>query len=65
MEGFFLTYLSPLNRVTLLTGSVLLLISNIPTDIAGVILLAIGIVANYRSSKTVRQSESDLKVVKE
>jgi TRAP transporter 4TM/12TM fusion protein len=56
MEGFLLTYLSPLNRVVLLAGSIMLLISNIPTDIAGAILLSIGVVLNYRSSRALRRS---------
>jgi TRAP-type uncharacterized transport system fused permease subunit len=62
MEGFLLTFLSPLSRIAILAGSVLLLISHIPTDIAGVILLAIGITLNYRSSKKSRRSEGDLEV---
>jgi len=60
LEGFLLTFLSPLSRIALLAGSVLLLISHIPTDIAGAILLAIGVTLNYRSSKKNRQSEGDL-----
>jgi TRAP-type uncharacterized transport system fused permease subunit len=32
MEGFLLTYLSPINRVVLLAGSIMLLISNIAVD---------------------------------
>ena len=63
MEGFLLTFLSPLSRLTLFAGSFLLLISHIPTDIAGVILLAIGITLNYRSSKKARPSEGDLDIV--
>jgi TRAP-type uncharacterized transport system fused permease subunit len=63
MEGFLLTFLSPLCRIVIFAGSVLLLISHIPTDIAGVILLAIGITLNYRSSKKARRSEGDLDVV--
>jgi TRAP transporter 4TM/12TM fusion protein len=63
MEGFLLTFLSPLSRLALFAGSVLLLISHIPTDIAGVILLAIGIAQNYRSSKKARPSEGDLDIV--
>jgi len=39
------------------------LISHIPTDIAGVILLAIGIALNYRSSKKAQPSEENLDVV--
>jgi TRAP transporter 4TM/12TM fusion protein len=59
MEGFMLTYLSPFNRLVMLVGSVLLLISNIPTDIAGFILLAIAATLNYRSGKAARASEGD------
>jgi TRAP-type uncharacterized transport system fused permease subunit len=62
MEGFLLTFLSPFSRIALLAGSVLLLISHIPTDIAGVILLAIGITLNYRSSKKIRRPNGDLEV---
>jgi TRAP transporter 4TM/12TM fusion protein len=62
MEGFLLTFLSPLSRIALFAGSVLLLISHIPTDIAGVILLAIGITLNYRSSKKIRRSDGDRQV---
>ena len=62
MEGFLLTYLSPLNRVVLLAGSIMLLISNIPTDIGGAILLSIGVVLNHRSSRALRRSEEDLEV---
>jgi TRAP transporter 4TM/12TM fusion protein len=62
MEGFLLTFLSPLSRLVILAGSVLLLISHIPTDIAGVILLAIGITLNYRSNKKARRSEGNLEV---
>ncbi|CAB1060234.1 TRAP-type uncharacterized transport system, fused permease component [Olavius sp. associated proteobacterium Delta 1] len=63
MEGFLLTFLSPLSRLAIFAGSVLLLISHIPTDIAGVVLLAIGVAQNYRSSKKVRRSEGNLEVV--
>jgi len=63
MEGFLLTVLSPLSRLALLAGSVLLLISNVPSDIAGAVLLAIGITLNYRSSKKIRRSDGDTKVV--
>jgi len=62
MEGFLLTVLSPPSRIALLAGSVLLLISNIPSDIAGAILLAIGITLNYRSSKQIRRADGDTKV---
>ncbi|MCP4624538.1 MAG: TRAP transporter permease [bacterium] len=62
MEGFLLTFLSPFSRISLLAGSVLLLISHIPTDIAGVVLLAIGITLNYRSSRKIRRSNGDLEV---
>ncbi len=62
MEGFLLTHLSPLNRIAMLAGSILLLISNIPTDIAGVILLLISTALNYRSSKAIAQSEEELKI---
>jgi TRAP-type uncharacterized transport system fused permease subunit len=62
MEGFLLTFLSPLSRIALLAGSVLLLISNIPTDIAGVILLVIAITLNYRSSKKIRHSDGNFEV---
>jgi TRAP-type uncharacterized transport system fused permease subunit len=62
MEGFLLTFLSPLNRITVLIGSILLLISNISTDVAGVILLSIGITVNYRSSRAIQRSKADLKI---
>ena len=62
IEGFLLTSLSLVNRIAMLTGSVLLLISNIQTDIAGVIILCICIASNYRSSRAVQRSEGDLKV---
>ena len=60
MEGYLLTHLAPLNRAVMLAGSIMLLISNIPTDIAGAVLLSIGIALNYRSSRAVRNSEADV-----
>ena len=62
MEGFLLTFLSPLSRIAILAGSVLLLISHIPSDIAGIILLASGVTINYRSMKKARRSEGNLEV---
>jgi TRAP transporter 4TM/12TM fusion protein len=56
IEGYLFSSLSFLNRITLITGSVLLLISNIPTDIAGFIFLFIGIGFNYKNKNSTQIS---------
>jgi TRAP transporter 4TM/12TM fusion protein len=62
MEGFLLTNLSLLSRVLLLAGSIMLLISNIPTDIAGAILLSGGVILNYRANRAVQAEEGNLEI---
>jgi TRAP-type uncharacterized transport system fused permease subunit len=47
-EKYLFTRLSPVNLLLMLTGSVLLLISNLYTDLAGVGILAIAVFMNYR-----------------
>ena len=62
MEGFLLTNLSLLSRVLLLAGSIMLLISNISTDIAGVILLLGGVILNFRASRAAQAAEGNLEI---
>ena len=57
IEGYLFTPLSFLNRITLVTGSVLLLISNIPTDIAGLFLVSIGIGLNFKDRCSTQNSK--------
>jgi TRAP transporter 4TM/12TM fusion protein len=57
IEGFLFTSLSTYTRAVLAIGSVMLLISGIFTDILGVIILAIGILANYRSSRAIQKTQ--------
>lgn len=53
-EKYLFTKLSILNLILMLTGSVLLLISNLFTDLCGIGILAIAVFMNYRS----RQKET-------
>jgi TRAP-type uncharacterized transport system fused permease subunit len=57
IEGFLFTSLSTYTRAVLGIGSVMLLISGIFTDILGVIIIAIGILANYRSSRAIQRTQ--------
>jgi len=51
MENYLFTSFSWLNRVAFFAGSILLLISDFWTDVAGAVILAVGIIANYRADK--------------
>ena len=49
LSGYLLTKLSPLLRAVLFAGSILLLISDLPTDVAGFVLVTVVIILNRRS----------------
>jgi len=57
MEGFLFTSMSTPTRAVFAVGSVMLLISGIFTDIAGGLVLAIGMFINHRSNRTMQKAQ--------
>ena len=57
MEWFLFTSMSTPTRAVFAVGSVMLLISGIFTDIAGGLVLAIGMFINHRSNRTMQKAQ--------
>ena len=57
IEGYLFTSMSILTRIVFAVGSILLLISGVFTDIGGLVIVAIGILANYWSSRAIQKAE--------